>query len=141
MVIDLPKSGYAVTFKDFMPQRAFEAYLRELSAGLNPREVVSGKDDKGVPTTQILNDKIDYATVDAAVRAALPYLVESISKDGRTAKFSSNWALDISKSDFSLLATEVTRLKEEEERAQAEGKKNSGNAGAGAVDGGSESAS
>jgi hypothetical protein len=130
MVIDLPKSGYSVTFKDYMPQRAFEAYLRELSNGLNPREVSSGV---------ILNDRIDYATVDAAVRAALPYVVLKISKEGKDSNFSNNWALDISKADFSLLATEVTRLKEEEERLQAEGKKNNAGNGAVAVDEGAKS--
>lgn len=132
MVIDLPKSGFSVHFKEWMPQKAFEKYLTALSNGLNPREVSAG---------QILNDRIDYAAADQAVRATLEYLIEKIvSKDQKELRYTSKWVDELPKSDFSLMALEVTRLKEEEEKAQEEGKKNSAGSSAGAGDEGSGSA-
>jgi hypothetical protein len=133
MVIDLPKTGFAVHFKEWLPQRAYEKYLTALSNGLNPREVSQGN---------ILNDRIDYAAADLAVRATLEYLIEKIvTKDNKEIRYSSKWADDLPKSDFSLIALEVTRLKDEEDKAQEEGKKNSGGTGAGAGDEGGKSAS
>lgn len=118
MIINLPKSGYSVHFREFMSQRAYEAYLSALSKGLNPREMSAGV---------ILNDRVDYAAVDTAVRAALQYVVEQIvDKEGKVRKYSDQFIGDIPRSDFSLLALEITRLKEAEEQAKEEGKKNSG---------------
>ena len=141
MIISLPKSGYAVHFKDYMSQKAYQAYLSALSRGINPREVMTGeKDEKGNQKTQVLNDKIDYAAVDSAVLAALPYCVDQIvNKEGRTLKYNDSFIGDMPRSDFTLLSLEITRLKEEEEKSKEEGKKNTGESEDGSASQGSES--